>query len=203
MATRTLMVVFEKSYEPNVTFLKMLIAETDANKNSENTQTTGSKDNTIQIGEMTEKQYNDNKVNLSSSQKILFIGNVHNKKSLETIMKTPYNEHGIIIGQAGNQMIIITDMTPLLLPDSYKKFIDEFKKLSEIPITKLERKLGWNWKIALTGGLLVTMIPFIGLLASGVIAKNAFEDKILIQEQQRRFAILKFYKEYLNTFMKV
>ena len=86
---KTLEVVFEKGYEPAVQLIKSLIETKDDKDNGEEKQVVGVEDGTVAVMVMDEKQYFDNKMSQSSSQKILFIGDVKEKASLEMIMERP------------------------------------------------------------------------------------------------------------------
>jgi hypothetical protein len=150
---------------------------------------------------MDEKQYFDNKMSTSSEQKILFIGDVKEKASLEMIMETLYDKHGVKIGRSGNQLLITTSVLPLLLPSPYENFIKEFKKSSNIPATKEKRTLGFNWKTFFKAA--TSAIPVIGNYFSGtLLGKSALDDKALIKNQQMLFAVANLYFEFLDKFMK-
>ena len=139
---KTLEVVFEKGYEPAVQLIKSLIETKDDKDNGEEKQVVGVEDGTVAVMVMDEKQYFDNKMSQSSSQKVLFIGDVKEKDSLEMIMETIYDKHGVKIGKSGNQLLITTSILPLLTPEPYEVFTSEFKQISDIPATKKERSWG-------------------------------------------------------------
>lgn len=199
MATKkTLEVVFEKGYEPAVQLIKSLIETKDDKDQGGEKQIVGVEDGSVAVMVMNEKQYFDNKMSQSSSQKVLFIGDVKEKDSLEMIMETLYDQHGIKIGRSGNQLLITTSILPLIAPKPYEIFINEFKEISDIPATKAERSwAGLNLKTfntltkAAIGG-----IPVIGNL------KGAWDDKTLIKNQQMLFAVSKLYFDFLGEFMK-
>lgn len=198
---KTLEVVFEKGYEPAVQLIKSLIETKDDKENGDGKQVIGVEDGTVAVMVMDEKQYFDNKISQSSSQKILFIGDVKEKASLEMIMETIYDKHGVKIGKSGNQLLITTSVLPLILPEPYNEFMEEFKKLSDIPLTGKERTLGLNWKTAAKA--LVGFVPGVGALAAGgIFGKNIYDDKTLIKNQQMLFAVSKLYFDFLGDFMK-
>ena len=85
---KTLGVVFEKGYEPAVQLIKSLIETKDDKENGDGKQVIGVEDGTVAVMVMDEKQYFDNKMSQSSSQKILFIGDVKEKASLDQSNKS-------------------------------------------------------------------------------------------------------------------
>lgn len=198
MATKkTLEVVFEKGYEPAVQLIKSLIETKDDKENGEGKQVIGVEDGTVAVMVMDEKQYFDNKMSQSSSQKVLFIGDVKEKDSLEMIMETIYDKHGVKIGKSGNQLLITTSILPLLTPEPYEVFTSEFKQISDIPATKKERSWGFNLKACTSiSKAAVAGIPVLGQL------KGMWDDKNLIKNQQMLFAVTKLYFDFLGDFMK-
>lgn len=198
---KTLEVVFEKGYEPAVQLIKSLIETKDDKENGDGKQVIGVEDGTVAVMVMDEKQYFDNKMSQSSSQKILFIGDVKEKASLEMIMETIYDKHGVKIGKSGNQLLITTSVLPLIQPKPYNEFIEDFKKISDIPLTKKERTLGVNWKTAAKA--MVGLVPVVGGWASGgILAKDLYDDKNLVKNQQMLFAVTKLYFDFLDSFIK-
>lgn len=189
---RKLLVVSNKDYEICTTYLKGLIETNDDKKDGDNVRIIGVEDGTVSVGTMTDKEYHDNKIKLSSAQKILFIGDVQENKNLEPIMTTLYDKYGVKIGYFGNQMHVTTDMTALILMDSYKTFINEFRKRADIPSIKREPKMGFTVKTLMMMSLPLDLIKI----------KDVFDDANLIQEQQRLFAMLELYMNHLDKFMK-
>lgn len=195
---RKLLVVSNKDYEICTTYLKGLIETNDDKKDGDNVRIIGVEDGTVSVGTMTDKEYHDNKIKLSSAQKVLFIGDVQENKNLEPIMTTLYDKYGVKIGYFGNQMHVTTDMTALISMDSYKTFINEFRRRTYISSVKRERKIGLNWKTFLK----VSSSALCWWTGPAFIIKDVFDDKNLIQEQQRLFAMLELYMNHLDKFMK-
>lgn len=164
---------------------------------------------TVKIKKMTERFYCDNEVNISSSQKIVFIGDVKEKGNLEPIMKPLYKEHGITIGQSGNKILITTSSILFLKSvDAYKAFYEDFTKISKLPEIANHTTAIWWVRLALASNFSIPLLTLgpLGSLAAGalgvmggVAAPFLFSK---ITEQQELFAVTKFYLDYFDKFMK-
>lgn len=208
---KTLAVVFEKSYEPATHLIKALIETKDDKIDDNGKHIVGVEDDTVSVMVLNEKQYFDNKMKFSSSQKILFIGDVKEKDSLELIMDVLYDKHGIRIGKSGNQLLITTNVLSLVLPNAYKEFVNEFKEISNNPVSNKKRAIGFNTETVGSIGICsipimkigTFLIPGIGpWIAGGWLGKRAINDKRLIKQQQMIFAVSKVYFDFLDSFMK-
>ena len=193
------MVVYDESYKDYATILSGLVSAKDDIKNGEKTVIVGTEDGTVEMGMMTDKQYLAGKHQFSSSQKILFIGDVDAKKSLGTVMEVLYNKHGVMIGRHGNMMIVTTDVKELYALNSspYTKFINEFEWRFDVPIAKERRKLDWN-KETTVKALIDCFVHKLPVL----VGRDVSHDIYLSQKQQRVFAIYELYMDYLDKFMK-
>ena len=201
---KSLMVVYDKDYEVCATAIKVFVEKKDDKKDGEKVIIVGTEDGTVEVGSMTDKQYVDSKSSFPSKQKILFIGDVSEKRNLEPIMDILYNKYGIKIGCAGNMMLVTTDVKALIMPDSYEVFLTEFRKRSDSPTAKKERlKKGWNWRVAL-GVLMGGLGPGAFVVGAGAGAGTGILLNCLdvMREQQRVFAMLELYMNHLEKFMK-
>ena len=93
--------------------------------NLENDQIIGIKDGSVEAVVWTEKVYNDNKIQLSSNAKVIFVGKT--KATEPFIVSIRFNKslekYGVKIGWLGNKAIIYTEPSKLLTD---KKLYDEF-----------------------------------------------------------------------------
>ena len=189
---KSLMVVYDENYAPDATILRGLVSEKFSKKENDS----------FEVGLMSDKEYVDNKSTVSSSQKIVFIGDVDEKKGLESVMKVLYDRHGVKIGQHGNMMLVTTDVTDLysMFKKPYSSFITEFRNRFDVPVAKKERKHDADWKTVLRV-LALYNIPVAGPALSTKDSLECIQDLKLTQEQQRCFAMY-VLADHLEQFMK-
>lgn len=102
--------------------------------NLDNEQTIGITDGTVEAVVWTEKVYNDNKIQLSSNAKVIFVGKT--KATEPFIVSIRFNKsmekYGVKIGWLGNKAIIYTEPSKLLADKKlYDEFYDSYIELSK------------------------------------------------------------------------
>ena len=150
---------------------------------------------------MTEKFYCDNENSISSSQKIVFIGDVKEKKNLEPIMKSLYKKHGVTIGQCGNKILITTSSIPLMASvEAYTAFRKDLEHLGELPEVKKMEFFLWALRLSLA----FNVANILGADISSFLVSGWFGIHLSrkITEQQELFAAAIFYIRYFDKFMK-
>ena len=120
---KTLIVVYRN--ELLVNQLKKLV---ETNDDLDEESIVGVRDGSVRIVSWTEKVWNDQKKAGNINNRVLFLGDFKDTKTLIPIMETKYDNYGIKYGWAGNQALIVADPTVFSDRDIYGKFIDCIKQ---------------------------------------------------------------------------
>ena len=126
---KTLIVVYRN--ELLVNQLKKLV---ETNDDHDEESIVGVKDGSVRIVSWTEKVWNDQKKAGNINNRVLFLGDFKDTKTLVPIMETKYDSFGIKYGWAGNQALIVADPTVFSNRDIYGKFVYCIKQY-DLPIS--------------------------------------------------------------------
>ena len=119
---KTLIVIYKN--EMLVNQLKKLV-ETSDDLNEESI--VGVKDGSVRIVSWTEDVWKAQKKAGNISNKVLFLGDFKDTKTLIPIMETKFDKYGIKYGWAGNQALIVSDPNVFADKGLYKEFLDELE----------------------------------------------------------------------------
>lgn len=117
---KTLIVIYKN--EMLVNQLKKLV-ETNDDTNEETI--VGVRDGSVRIVSWTEEVWKAQKKAGNISNKVLFLGDFKDTKTLLPIMETRFDKYGIKYGWAGNQALIVSDPNVFSNKELYKEFLDE------------------------------------------------------------------------------
>lgn len=215
---KKLILVGNKETDVYCEYLSMLISTKDDIKHEDGEEVTikGIKDGSVDTAIWTNEIYRDNRAHTSSRQKILFIGD---EGCAENVIKNisfhdeEAKEFGIYYGWLGNKAVIYIDGTLCKDEKKYKQFFSEYEKLNErynekvltvakkknIPLLSVG---GAGAGAALAGVLAPGMLAIGALVAGGMAVKDSAEHKSKVKDQAYRYAVLKFYLDYLAAFME-
>lgn len=136
-------IVSDNARQENANFLAQLISRKDDDENN----VLGVKDGSIETSVWTEKQYEDNKVQLPSSAKVIFIGQSQKIKKETSQIPNKFYKYGMIYGWLGSKAVLkITDWihAGLYTPVQVKEFMDfseEYQKKLNIQSEPNEMKV--------------------------------------------------------------
>ena len=122
---KKLIIVCEEKLRRYGDFLAQLISGTDDNDE----KIVGIKDGAAAAQVWSEKEYTSNSAQISSEQRILFIGNSTLIKEKRHHMQKKYSEHGMNYGWLGKQAVLFVDSHYLLL--NMRTFISFSQKYAE------------------------------------------------------------------------
>ncbi len=117
---KTLIVIYKN--EMLVNQLKKLV-ETNDDLNEETI--VGVRDGSVRIVSWTEEVWKAQKKAGNISNKVLYLGDFKDTKTLLPIMETKFDRFGIKYGWAGNQALIVSDPNVFSNNVLYKEFLDE------------------------------------------------------------------------------
>ena len=223
---KKLIIVGDKDTDVYCEYLSMLISVVDdvSENDGDETKVIGITDGSVDTAIWTNEIYRDNRAHTSSRQKFIFIGNKGAAKNIIpniNFEQSSTNENsdmkddvalGIYYGWFGNKACIYVDDK---LTDDHnlyiKKFRDKYNDLLERYQEKVaagvkKKQLNKKVLVGAAAAWAVTPLSVVGLLPLGVAAvvkgvKDANVTKQEILDQAYRYAILKFYLEYLEIFM--
>lgn len=225
---KSLVIVCDEKTEPYANYLRQLIS---ANDDTED-KVIGTVDGSVDASVYLEKEYLDNKFDMSLKQYVLFIGNNKTSNSESTSMKNVFSEHGMKYGWLGKRGMLTVD-DKALTSEEYDTFFQYATNyISELEKIDLKRRKASNKNPEYKGdssatekmasgiinGVATTAVavgsialnPFIkvaGITAYGVgvgLDKVRITNKVKnqIKDQQFRVLVLKFYVEGLNSFLE-
>ncbi len=223
---KKLIIVGDKNTDVYCEYLSMLISVIDdiSDEKTEENKVVGIVDGSVDTAIWTDDIYRDNRAHTSSRQKFVFIGEKGSAKNIIPNINfeqigTEQNDDlkedvslGIYYGWFGNKACIyvddkLTDDYKLYTKTFRKKYDDLFKRYKEKVADAAKRKQA-SKKVLLGAAAVWAFTPLsvVGLLPIGVAAamkgiKDANVTKQEILDQAYRYAILKFYLEYLEIFM--
>ncbi len=119
---KTLIVIYKN--ELLVNQIKKLV-ETNDDTNEETI--VGVRDGSVRIVSWTEEMWKAQKKAGNISNKVLFLGDFKDTKTLIPIMETKFDKYGIKYGWAGNQALIVSDPNVFADKGLYKEFLDELE----------------------------------------------------------------------------
>ena len=225
---KKLILVGNKETDVYCEYLSMLISTKDDIKHQDSEEVTikGIKDGSVDTAIWTNEIYRDNRAHTSSRQKILFIGD---DGCAENVIKNisfhdeEAKEFGIYYGWLGNKAVIYIDGTLCKDEKKYKAFFEEYEKLNQrynekvlsvakkknIPLLSVGSAgvsagvgAGVGAGAALAGVLAPGMLAIGAIVAGGMAVKDGAEHKAKVKDQAYRYAVLKFYLDYLASFME-
>ncbi len=132
---KKLIIVCEEKLRRYGDFLAQLISGTDDNDE----KIVGIKDGAAAAQVWSEKEYTSNSAQISSEQRILFIGNSTLIKEKRHHMQKKYSEHGMNYGWLGKQAVLFVD-SPLSFAeyeDFYKLLTKKYAEGSQVGTVKL------------------------------------------------------------------
>lgn len=135
MARKKLIVVYDKNTEATANYLLQLIS---GNDDAEGTQV-GTKDGNVEVSLWSEKEYNDSRPKMSSTQYVLFVGNGKMVKTLRENVTDTFCAVGMHYGWLGTQAFMYVD------GGLNKDNIDEFNALCDKYAKQFEAKLDMHY----------------------------------------------------------
>ena len=155
-----------------------------------------------------EKHYKDNEPALTSSQKIIFIGETNTSKMLYDSIVIKYDHLNMKIGWLGNSAVICVKRDNLLRKD-YNEFRSLFKTQSKEIRTgaffeTLKKADTWvtNQKVGVK--IVGLLIPYVWPVAAYALVKGHIKGSIdskKITQQQYSYVLNKFMSNYLSDFI--
>lgn len=214
---KKLILVGNKETDVYCEYLSMLISTKDDIKHQDSEEVTikGIKDGSVDTAIWTNEIYRDNRAHTSSRQKILFIGD---DGCAENVIKNisfhdeQAKKFGIYYGWLGNNAVIYIDGTLCKDEKKYKAFFEEYEKVNQrynekvLSVAKKKNipllTVGGAGAGALAGVLAPGMLAIGAIVAGGMAVKDGAEHKAKVRDQAYRYAVLKFYLDYLASFME-
>ena len=202
---KKLIIVCDEKHKKYGDYLSQLISLEDDTEDC----VVGIKDGEVATQVWSEKEYQSNAPQISSSQYILFIGESKLIKDKGLHMKTVFSKYGIIYGWLGKQAILTVDTNVSV--NEYDEFMN-FAFANQADIERLvEKKKSFVEKVKENTmvGAKVAGIAALGALGGavmlssdiGLTIKKTLDLKKGIREQQYSCAIMKFYLEGLSAFL--
>ena len=216
---KKLIIVGNKDTDVYCEYLSMLVSTVDDIVNEDTTEgiILGIKDGSVDTAIWTDEIYRDNRAHTSSRQKMLFIGDEGCAKNIIKNIQFDENDKqkfGIYHGWLGNKASIYVDETLSKNFLVYKnEFLPQYEELNKRYNTRIGKKAEMKEKnkniirnvgLGAAGFLLVGALPVMAIAGGNAIkdAKTAIENKKIIMDQAYRYAVLKFYLDYLERFME-
>lgn len=202
---KKLIIVCDEKHKKYGDYLSQLISLEDDTEDC----VVGIKDGEVATQVWSEKEYQSNAPQISSSQYILFIGESKLIKDKGLHMKTVFSKYSIIYGWLGKQAILTVDTNVSV--NEYDEFMN-FAFANQADIERLvEKKKSFVEKVKENPmvGAKVAGIAALGALGGavmlssdiGLTIKKTLDLKKGIREQQYSCAIMKFYLEGLSAFL--
>lgn len=202
---KTLIIVCDKETEKYANYLRQLISSNDDTEE----KIVGIKDGSVSVSVWPEKEYADNKINIDSSEHILFIGNNKIAKDERSTMKEKYSDYGCKYSWLGKRGCLSVTRS-IKTKKKYKNFIEECKNFEYT----VDNPAGLGSKIfgagVASGSSALMVLTIISpVIAAATVATTAaiggavslFERSKII-DQQYRFLIVKFYLDDLAKFLE-
>ncbi len=225
---KKLIVVCDEACEKYGVYLQQLVSASDDKEG----EVVGTKDGAVEAVVWNEKQYEDNKLKLSSAQSILFMGNGKLASARRETMEEKYGEAGMHYGWLGSQAYLYVEDGSLNADNhnDFKRICDEhgkkFKKELNLRFnpSKMSEQTSDPKQLAKDAAVVAVAVtaPLPFLVAAGIsdVVKGRVKavaelattvaDKgsdILrakeAQEQQYSLATLVFYMNHLSEFLDV
>lgn len=219
MEKKNLIVVTDKKTEKYGNYLRGLVSQND----DTDEVVVGTKDGEVVLTIYNEKQFADRKLDLSSNQRILFIGNSKLAKAERQHFQVKYNQYGMVFASLGKQACMYVDhVVPM-------KEYDEFIKMAEETLDNIKKVsigakdvaqvaagaaagVGIELGTAVLGAATIiasgALMPLVALGGAAVLAGGGITSvkynakKKEIEQQQYDCLVMKCYLEYLSEFMK-
>lgn len=157
----------------------------------------GIRDGSVEAALWTEKEYEANRPQITSSQKVLFIGNSKLLKSERSNMDHIFDQYGMHIDGLGNHMSIYLAEGSVSKKE-YEDFLN-FAAGYQKEYENATQKIGIVDKKVVAFSLLI-FGGLYGVVGSGVF--NWFKKRKEIDEQRYGFLTLYTYLEYLSDFIE-
>lgn len=201
---KKLIIVGNEDTDVYCEYLSMLVSTIkaiSADNGEENTESRTQIDTAI----WTDKIYCDNRAHTSSRQKMLFVGDDGCAKNvaMNIQMNVEEMEYGIYFGWLGNKAIIYVDES-IMQKDAklYSEFLNKNKVLSERFNNRVERAVSKKTKGQKTWATVLGNIVLPGIGTAVIPLINWSDDKKIKSDQAYRYAVLKFFLDYLDDFMR-
>lgn len=204
---KKLIIVCDEKHRKYGDYLSQLISLEDDTEDC----VVGIKDGEVATQVWSEKEYQSNAPQISSSQYILFIGESKLIKEKGLHMKRVFSKYGMRYGWLGKQAILMVEAS--ISVEEYDDFLD-FALANQADIERLvEKKENKSFvdkvKENPMVGAKVAGIAALGVLGGavglspvvGLKIKKTFDLKNGIRGQQYSCAIMKFYLESLSAFL--
>lgn len=184
---KKVILVCDDSTKEYANYLLQLISSKDDKE-----EIVGIKDGTVDASVWTEKQYLDNKPNMSSKQFVIFFGDSKLVKEETTYMKSKFKMYGMEFSYLGRRAILRVD-DKKIDEKAYKNFLnlaDSYKvKMKKIKLSPFKEYSGP-----------IAAFPTIDFgNAFNVFSGNAHK---AIKRQQYKLLTFITYMEYLNSFFE-
>lgn len=225
---KKLIIVGDKDTDVYCEYLSMLISVIDdiTDENTDENKVVGIVDGSVDTAIWTNDIYRDNRAHTSSRQKFVFIGEKGSAKNIIPNINfeqsgTEQNDDlkedislGIYYGWFGNKACIYIDDT---LDENHELYRTTFRGKYEKLFEQYKEKIAGaaqhkhsHKKKVLLGAATLVFTPFslplvLGTVGASIAAKEYKDNKLNkheIMDQAYRYAILKFYLEYLELFME-
>lgn len=226
MEKKNLIVVTNKKTEKYGNFLRGLVSQNDDTDDV----IVGTKDGEVVLTIYNEKQFADRKKELSSNQRILFIGNSKLVKEECQHFKVKYNQYGMVFSSLGKQACMYVDhVVPMKEYDEFIKMagetLENIKKVSvggkDVAQVAAGAAAGaaagvgfglgtaavLRTALIATSIVSVTLMPVVKIGTAAVLAGGAITSikynakKKEIEQQQYDCLVMKCYLEYLSEFL--
>ena len=216
---KKLIVVTEKKTEGYANYLRGLVSQNDDTEE----KIIGTKDGEVEIAIYNEKQFQDRKLDMSSNQRLLFVGNSSFMKKEREHFDKKFNKYGMVFGSLGKQACLYVDyVVPMNEYDEFIKYAqgiqEDVRKVTfnagDVAQVAAGAAVGAGVELgtAVLGAATIlatgALMPVIAIGGAAVIAGGGLgtikynAKKKEIERQQYDCLILKCYLDYLNDFMK-
>ena len=128
---KLIIVVDDKTAKYGELLSALVNSNDDKLDESDNTQIIGVKDGTVQTVIWTDKVFRDNQAQVSSDNRIIFIGKSDVSKNVAANVYTenPFSEYGVYYGNLSNKAVIYAEKKVLAWNSSlYDKFFDSYSE---------------------------------------------------------------------------
>lgn len=219
MEKKNLIVVTDKKTEKYGNYLRGLVSQND----DTDEVVVGTKDGEVVLTIYNEKQFADRKLELSSNQRILFIGNSKLVKEERQHFKVKYNQYGMVFSSLGKQACMYVDhVVPMKEYDEFIKMAGEtLENIKKVSIGAKDvaqvaagaaAGVGIELGTAVLGAATIiasgALMPLVALGGAAVLAGGGITSvkynakKKEIEQQQYDCLVMKCYLEYLREFMQ-
>lgn len=143
-----------------------------------------------------EKEFEQNSIQISSSTKVIFIGNTKVTQKIIPNIRIKYNNYGMKYGWLGNRGVIYVEQSSIK-KDDYNAFCDFCIKVNE-DFKRISNNPAENALFAIPL-VILQFFPIASLPLTFHIAKKR---KQQIKEQQYNVVVRDFFKNGLSQFME-